>query len=246
LERYWIRGNIHILTYEGFDSVRSYGSEIGSSNRNHENRQRRYTVTLESGEQHEIYGSIIYENCIASVEDLFDNFQRGSSCRIVICREDTTLLDRFIKKRDGISEEVVDNIERAAQLWRKLLRNLAVTQSEEEYEKLYKRCKGYTRKFDTFKSYFDENYNAKFPKRNDLEAILAILNTDEEKKTTIRQAGRLHQYRTLAGKDMKEEILNYRLTGNRYYIDDEYNHLLEDWVVTDIKLNEEKKRKTTE
>jgi hypothetical protein len=236
LERYCIRGNIHILTYDGFDGALGqsssdwYGWENYSPKKGSNHRPQFYEITLEDGSTKEIYGSVILDNQIINTDDLCSIIGNNSDgqevYRVTICNDDTELLDRYVRAKypDSISDPDVSWIEELC---------------KKEYmgkEYLYKQCKekGYRSKPNTFEQYFTKN--VAYPKKyDDLKAILNFLGLDDDTKRKIIKAAHNHNLKGQRGKEMKEDILNYKLTGESSgYIDSDYNRLLEELLVVSI------------
>lgn len=240
LERYCVRGTIHILTYQGFDGSQEessadwYGWENYYPRKGYTHKQQYYDVTLENQSTKRIYGSVIFDNKIISADELcsiIGDKANDDVYRVTICNDNPDLLDRYITAR------YPTNISNYGVSWVDLLREkLGDSKDEKVQKRLWEECKkyGYKSKYNTFERYFS-NAIAYPKKYDDLKAILNFLGLDETNKRSIIIAAHNHNLKGSRGKEMKEEILNYRLTGERTYIDDDYNGLLEELFVVKIK-----------
>ena len=235
LERYCIGGYIHVLTYQGFDgsleesSEDWYGWENYYPKKGYKQQQQYYDVTLEDKSSRRIYGSVIFDNKIISSEDLCDIIGKnteGNVYRVTTCNDSPELLDRYIKAKypTTISNQEVS--------WADGLRKkLEGSCDDDAKRKLWNECQKYGY---TFERYFDNT--VAYPKRyDDLKAILNFLGLDDTIKRSIIKAAHNHNLKGSRGKEMKEEILNYNLTGVKTHIDEDHNSLLEELFVIGIK-----------
>lgn len=242
LELCCIRGEIHVLCYEKFESTESdtsvapevglieeiYWEDFETKSSRSNGRQKQFEVTLDDGNTRIISGNIIYNGRIVGAEDFYNDFDKSESCYITICNDDAELLTAYMKQCGFSLDAVVVN-------WKDVLRGMLDRGTD--IDTLYKLCKekGYTSSKNTFKNYFNPDA-PEFPgSYKDFRAVLSILDVIDEQKNALMRTMRIYQNRPIQGRRMHWEVLNYKLTGQGRVVDSRFDALLEEIKVKSIK-----------